>query len=178
MGSSPSKTIAGLTADLWRSINRGVYDQQSLTRIQNCISNGADITSPNKDRQYMRAVVLEQQQRNSVAGREREVNICQRIITQLQIKASELFIQQLNIGDLNGMRLLVKTLGADCYQGEKYGPLGLVGDALKQPNVRLAIIEFLIENDERNRMALTKRDIDGGETTCIQLATNNKSDVH
>ncbi|CAF0944632.1 unnamed protein product, partial [Didymodactylos carnosus] len=166
-----SKTAVKATEKLWTIVEKKATQPNSVVAAQQFIVNdGADVRPPNKNHQYMIPYVQGLVQRNRDAGRINEAESCTRLLSVLQQRASELLSEALTSGDLNGMRLLAQ-LGTDCYQTDKYGQLGLLGELLKQDKhpVRLDIIQFLVQN---NQQAITS--IDNQQQTCLSLAKCNQ----
>ena len=80
--------------------------------------------------------------------------------------------------NLDEMKQLIR-LYASCYQADRYGPLGLLGELLKQDKVaiQLDIVRFLVENDNQARFSLTK--IDDQQRTNLSLCKgNSKCSAH
>jgi hypothetical protein len=177
-GASKGKSPAKLAIALWKILENGIYDNVSLNLAQNWLRDGADMTMPNKQGAYMTPFVVQKRQLNQQAGKHNEAGMCQAFIQLLVKRASELLVKALDQGgnSMTEIQFLVGKLKADCYQGETYGVLGLLGYVLGQNSsaARLEIVQFLIESDERNKLALGKRD----QTTCIELAKTMNKEKH
>ncbi|CAF1411813.1 unnamed protein product [Rotaria sordida] len=177
-GASGQKSPSQLAIALWKILENDIYGNGWFNLAQKYLLDGADITMPNKQGAYMTPFVVKKRQLNQQAGRQFQVDMYQAFIQLLVKRASELLVKALDQGgnSMTEIQFLVGTLNADCYQGETYGILGLLGHVLRQNGsaVRLEIVQFLIESDERNKLALGKRD----QTTCIELANTVNKDKH
>ncbi|CAF3161125.1 unnamed protein product [Rotaria sp. Silwood2] len=177
-GASKEKSPAKLAIALWKILENSIYNNVSLSLAQNCLRDGADITMPNKQGAYMTPFIVQKKKLNQQAGKQYEAGMCQAFIQLLVKRASELLVKALDQGGsvMTEIQFLASTLEADCYQGETYGVLGLLGYVLRQNSsvARLEIVQFLIESDERNKLALGKRD----QTTCIELAETVNKEQH
>ena len=178
MGIGATKTPSQWTADLWKIIDSGFYEPSSLQRIKQALACGAFITTQNQKGTYMLPTVVQKRNLNATAGKQYEVESCDKAIQILKEHASKLLVKLVIDEDgktMNDIRLLTTTLGADCYQDEIYGPLGLLGQILKRGSGRLELVQLLIENDERAKLGLGKREQD---KSCIDLAkASNRKDI-
>ena len=164
------------TRNLWKIINNDYYDSYTLQQAQQALANGANITALNQRREYMFPTVKKKRDLNAAAGK--CVDFYDHFLVMLRENASILlakFIVDENGTNMNDIRLLTIVLGADCYQNEKYGPLGLLGMTLKKGTVTQELVELLIRNDQQVRLALGKQE---GNKSCMDYAkATNKMDV-
>ncbi|CAF4957170.1 unnamed protein product, partial [Rotaria sp. Silwood1] len=160
------------TKKLIKLVDKHAGDANSYIDAQNLISQGADILVPTKNGSMIDSVIAEKKRHQLVQPI--KAQNCQYLIQTLQRRASDLLAESVlapNGGDLLTIQLLVK-LGGNCYQ-EKYEPLGLLGEMLKQDRIpiRHDVVKFLLNNDQYTRHCLTKADAQ--QRTCLSLAKNN-----
>ncbi|CAF1086509.1 unnamed protein product [Adineta steineri] len=161
------------TSLLREIIKKRPGEENSYAEIQQLIRRGADIRGSMSDGKSMIESVMEeetQMQKTSLKAKN-----CRRVIELLQQTASELLSEMVlsGSGDINRMKRLV-TLRADCQQEQKYGSLGLLGELLSQSahDIRLDVVQFLVETDKDAKFVLTKED--DRQQTCLSLSKNNQ----
>ena len=159
------------TKNLTELVQRRGSEQDSSNEAQRLINEGADIKASTKNGSMIDCVIGEMN-RQVVPWKAQN---CQKLMEVLKNRASDLLtvsVLSSNGGDLAEITELFR-LHADCYQLQRYGPLGLLGELLKQKNIpiRLEIVKFLVENDDNVKMSLTK--VDDREETCLAIANNN-----
>lgn len=162
------------TKDLIALVERRAGEYGSANEAQQLINQGADIRATVKNHCMIDCVIGEIQRHQQVAATQKERN-CYRLFQVLQNHASHLLaISVLSDKgcDLKDITILHR-LYAKCYQSEKFGQLGLVGELLKQEKapIRLDVIQFLIERDEEAKLGLMA--MDEQEQTCLSLAKKN-----
>jgi len=179
MGIGGSKTPVQWTNDLWKQIDTGYYDHYTINQVKEILEHGALITTPNQRGAYMYSTVVQKRNLNASAKKQDQVGLCDQLIKILSEHASTVLSKLLvdeNGQNMNDIRLLITVLGANCYQEEKYGSLGLLGEILKKKTVTRESVELLIKTDQRARLGLGKQNKDG--QTCMDLAkTMNKTDI-
>ncbi|CAF0735650.1 unnamed protein product [Adineta steineri] len=164
------------TNELWSFINTDALIPTARARVQQLIGDGADIKQPNKNGQYMIQVLIEQEKRSRLAKMTADADIYQQLVDILKMHASKLLVTALDTGDTGEMKFLVRHLGADCHQGDQlFGQLGLIGHVVQKADLKMEIIQFLIETDSRNKSAITKRDVQ--RRTVFDLAICQKAIV-
>ncbi|CAF1098876.1 unnamed protein product, partial [Didymodactylos carnosus] len=160
------------TKELWKIVKRRASESSSSNEAQNWINQGADIKALSKNG-YMIHVVIGEEQRKRIS-QPLQADNCKRLIYVLQTRASQLLAEAASNGNIQDMSVLVQ-LGGNCYQADKYGPLGLTGHLLQQQDqnpIRLDVIRFLIENDQQAKLSITK--MDNKQQTCLSLAKSNR----
>lgn len=178
MGSGATKTPAQWTSELWKAIDNTYYHSSIIQQAQQALAGGAHITTPNRRGKYMFPTVKQRRDLNETAGKIYECQFCDQLLAILREHASLLLTRLLvdeNGKNRNDLRLVITLLGADCYQNEKYGSLGLLGEILRKGTATREVIQLLIESDDRARLGLGKRDTD---ESCMDLAkVLNNNDV-
>ncbi|CAF1323563.1 unnamed protein product [Didymodactylos carnosus] len=150
------------TKDLWSIVDNNASHHTSPVRAQKLMQDGGDIKRPNKNGQYMIQIVMEQEKRNRLAGLIQQADVCQQLADTLKAHASKLLVDALDRGDIGEMKVLVQCFGADrCQCGQSFGPLGLIGHAVRKPDLTMETIEFLVENETQNKFAITRQDTQG-----------------
>jgi ankyrin repeat protein len=161
------------TRDLIRIVERKASEQNSASKAQKLLQQGADITAPTNTGSMIHSVIAEEKRHRPILPW--KADNCLRLIQVLEKEASDQLTAQVlsaDGGNLNEMHILVQ-LKASCYQSATFGPLGLLGSLLKQATVpiRLDVIQFLIESDSETKKSLTT--VDDQQQTCLSLAKNN-----
>ena len=161
------------TKDLVKLIEKKAGDPNSSLEAQQLIDQGADIKSPTANGTMIESVINEANRHQKLSPQ--KAQCCQQLIQVLIKHASKLLAACVLSADgdnLAEIKQLVR-LHANCYQGDIFGPLGLLGELLKQNkiSVRLDVVQFLIETDNFTRFALTK--IDNQQQTYLSLSKVN-----
>ncbi|CAF4393505.1 unnamed protein product [Rotaria socialis] len=162
------------TRELIKIVEKRAGEQNAWLEAAQFIRQGANIkASTNQGSMIQAAIAQEKRQRLILPWK---ADNCLRLIEVLRRSSSDLLAAQIlsdNGGDVNEMHQLVQ-LQASCYQTEKYGPLGLLGELLKQDkvSVRLDVVQLIVKGDPYAKHGLTA--IDAQQQTCLSLAKNNR----
>ena len=162
------------TEKLVRLVERQSGEQQSASEAQQLIQQGADIRTPVRNGPMIDWTIREMD-RYQQAGSWKAQN-CGQLVQVLTNHASSLLAHSVlsnNGGDLTEITQL-SQLHAKCYQSERFGSLGLLGELLKQEKIpiRFEIVQFLIDNYGDERLALVSTDDQG--QTCLSLSKSNQ----
>ncbi|UJR24252.1 hypothetical protein I4U23_027219 [Adineta vaga] len=165
-----------LTRELRTVVTRRAGEQNSSLEAQQLIDAGADITVQTKDGSMIHIVMNEERQLRQIPTLSWKADNCLLLIGVLQKQASRLLAARVlssNGNNINEIRRLIE-LGANTYQSDTFGALGLLGDLLKQERIPilLEVIQILITGDQRTYAGLTTEN-DSGET-CISIAKSNQ----
>ncbi|CAF3340054.1 unnamed protein product [Rotaria socialis] len=162
------------TRELIKIVEKRAGEQNAWLEAAQFIRQGANIkASTNQGSMIQAAIAQEKRQRLILPWK---ADNCLRLIEVLRRSSSDLLAAQIlsdNGGDVNEMHQLVQ-LQASSYQTEKYGPLGLLGELLKQDkvSVRLDVVQLIVKGDPYAKHGLTA--IDAQQQTCLSLAKNNR----
>ena len=161
------------TKDLLKLVEKRAGENSSWVTAQTLINAGADISVPLNNGSMVQFVLAEEKRQRPVA--QHKAANCLELIKVLEKRASDLLVEQVvsaSGGDANEIRRLVQ-LRANTYQLERFGPLGLLGELLKQDkvSVRPEVVLSLIEGDPYKRAGVTAENEQG--QTCLSLARNN-----
>ena len=161
------------TKDLVRLVGKRAAEVNSATEAKELINQGADIRAPLKNGSMIDCVIGEMNRHQQ--GTPWKAQNCQKLVGVLQNRASDLLatlVLSPDGGNLAEITELFRLHGS-CFQSEKFGPLGLLGQLLKQENIpiRLDLVKFLVEKDADAKIGLTNIDDQG--QTCLLLAKKN-----
>ena len=167
------RSMSKATRDLIRLVEKTAGENGSAAAAYKLIENDADLTASIRTGSLIDSVIVEESRCRQIIPW--KADNCLRLIQVLQKAASE----QLAAGvlsaageDLKRMEALVKVK-ADCYQSEKYGPLGLLGWLLQQEAipVQRQVVQLLVEGAPLKKDILTV--VDEHQQTCLSVARNN-----
>jgi ankyrin repeat protein len=161
------------TVDLVKLVEKRAGDPNSSVEAQQLINQGADIKAPTKNGSMIDSVTSEARRHQQTFPE--KAKECQKLIQVLKNHASDLFATSVlssDGGNLAELSQLIR-LHANCYQSEKFGPLGLLGELFKREKtpIRLDIVKFLVETDPALKFALMR--INDQRQTCLSLLSNN-----
>jgi len=161
------------TKNLVKLIENRAGEGSTCSEAQQLIYQGADIKAPTKNGSMIDCVIGEE--RRHQQGSPGKAQNCRNLIQVLQNRASDLLSTSVFSPDGGNLAEITQLfrLHANCYQSEKFGPLGLLGELFKQDKIpiRLEIVKFIVENHSEARFGLTN--IDDQEQTCLSLLNNN-----
>ena len=161
------------TKELVRLIESRASLFNSPFEAQRLIDQGADIKEPTKNGSMIASVTAEKIRQQQLSPE--KAQYCEQLIQVLKKRASDLLINcvfSADGGNVDEMKQLVQ-LSASCHQEDRFGPLGLVGELLKQEKIpiRLDVVQILIESDIDAKLGVTK--IDNQQQTYLSLSKNN-----
>ena len=164
-----------LTKDLRKLIERRAGEQNTALVAQQLIDAGADITAQTKDGPMIHAVINEERRQRPISSW--KAANCLLLIGVLQRQASRLLAARVlssNGNNINEIRQLIE-LGANTYQSDTYGALGLLGDLLEKERIpiQLEVIQILITNDQRTYAGLTAEN--DSKETCLSISKNHRN---
>jgi ankyrin repeat protein len=165
--------MSRFTRYLIRIVENRAGEPNTWSEAQVLIATGADITAPTKNGSMIHSVIAQERRYRQTTPW--KADNCQYLIQVLQKRASDLLIYHVlssNVSTINDISRFI-TLHANTYQADTFGPLGLLGELLKQDKVeiQLAVVRQLVEGDPLNKAGLMAGD--EYDQSCLSLARNN-----
>ena len=164
------------TRRLIQLVESNASEQNAAYITQELIRQGADIKTPVRNGSMIDSVIREMNRLQEL-GLVREAQHCRQLIGVLQNRASDLLANVVlsnnnNNQNLNEVTQLIQ-LHANCYQSERFGSLGLLGELLKQEKIpiQLNIVQVLVDHYGEERLALMN--MNDQKQTCLTLSKNN-----
>ena len=171
------KELAELNTKIWnivRDVN-GKKSYDAERKVSKYIGKGVDVFvhDPKGDKRSLYQVAVDAREANRMAKRADKENHCNGVIRRLQEAASARFRAAVIANNMDEVqRIHQGNYGADLHQAANGGPFGLLGDAVRQPGMKLALVQFLIANSPQNSAAVESEE-KGAALHAIAAASGN-----